>query len=447
MPYSPRVPDWLSIIVRAALGVTSLSVLVYWSAGLWRMYRSWRQVPGAAAGVEAGRGSSRTVALIIPAHNEEVALARLIPTLRAQDHEHLRIVLCLDRCTDRSASVARELVGSDPRFQIMELALCRDGWAGKTSAVWAGVGSVLGQDRIRHLSALVDRDPEDASRVTMPEASPDLPDLLLFADADTEFHPSCVRSAVGLLESRQLDLASYLSTMNHEHWFELVVQPAAGVELMRQYPLDRINRRSGRRRAFANGQFMLFRREAYEAVGGHAAVKDELLEDIALARAIQEGWYGYRTPTGGQVGVFLAGAMLKCRMYDSWTQFQNGWRRIYIEGAKRRISRLRAGAWCSAWFGAIGPAVALATMPIVLLSGGPAIAEERILLGIAIAALIVHAAALVGIHRMGQTPLWATLCFAAGSLLTARILLDAARDLAQGRSVRWGGKEYIRTPR
>ncbi len=159
-------------------------------------------------------------------------------------------------------------------------------------------------------------------------------DFLLFADADTLFSPGCIASALALMRERKLDLLSLLSTLTHDTWFERVVQTAAALELMRQFPLTRVNGVDGRRRAFANGQFMLFRRDAYDAIGGHEAVKDALLEDLALARRIDDGTR--------RLGVFMADGLFHCRMYADWPQFRRGWKRIYTEAASRRAKRLSA---------------------------------------------------------------------------------------------------------
>ena len=90
-----------------------------------------------------------------------------------------------------------------------------------------------------------------------------------------------------------------------------------------------VNRRDSRRH-FANGQFMLFRRDVYDAIGGHEAVKGELLEDIALARVVGMRRHDYAG------GCLMADGMLFCRMYRSWEAFRRGWRRIYTEAAKRK---------------------------------------------------------------------------------------------------------------
>jgi hypothetical protein len=266
-------------------------------------------------------------------------------------------------------------------------------------------------------------------------------DLLLFADADTTFDPACVRACVALLEHRGIDLLSLLSTLSCGKWFERLVQPAASFELVRQYPIDRANRRRNPR-AFANGQFMLFRRSAYEAVGGHESVRGELLEDIALARRIAE--------SGRAPGLFLADGLLRCGMYDSWTAFQGGWKRIYIEAAKRKVKRLNLAAAVVATTGAGLPLAALANAAFSgwLLSGDDE-SRRAGAIGLILAAggLGALAAVLLTASRLARTSQWTVLGYPVGALLVARILREAAADLRHRVAVRWAGREYIREPR
>ena len=223
---------------------------------------------------------------------------------------------------------ARAEIAGDARFEIVEIDTCPATWAGKAHTVHAGI--------TRSRAALA-------------------ADYLLFVDADTTFAPGCIAAALALMRERRLDLLSLLSTLAHDTWFERIVQTAASFELMRQYPL-RLANAPDERRAFANGQFMLFRRDAYVAIGGHEAVKDALLEDLALARRIVAA---KRTP-----GVFLAAGLFRCRMYTSWPEFRRGWKRIYIEAASRKAKRLSLLEWRIRWLGTIMPVWMLATLPI-----------------------------------------------------------------------------------
>ena len=217
----------------------------------------------------------------------------------------MRVVFALDRCTDDTRAVIERAAQSDPRVEIVTIESCPDDWAGKTHAAHRGVNDSTSA--------------HDA-------------DLLLFTDADTWFAPFCVRAAVSAMRERDSLMLSLLSTLDAHTLWEHALQPTAVMALLRQHPLDRVN--SPRtRRAFANGQFMLFDARAYRAVGGHAAVKDDLLEDIAFA-------YLYKNSDRAW-SVLPAGEALRCRMYDSRRAFLDGWRRIYLESARRIPKRLR----------------------------------------------------------------------------------------------------------
>jgi cellulose synthase/poly-beta-1,6-N-acetylglucosamine synthase-like glycosyltransferase len=401
-----------AILVLLAIG--ALGTLVYWSVAIFKIVRTFATVPTLRRGLTLPPPGpdAPSVCIIIPAHNEENVIVQLVASLRAQDYPNLRIVLSLDRCTDATVSRAREHIGGDPRFEILELSACPEGWAGKVHAVHAGV--------TRSTYA------RDAA-------------MLLFADADTVFHPGCVRAAVALFRERGLDMLSVLSTLTHDRWYEFCVQPAAGLELMRQYPITRANM-SEDRRAFANGQFMLFSAEAYRAIGGHEAVKDELLEDLELARRMA---YANRPS-----GVFVADGILTCRMYHSWSEFVRGWKRIYTESAKRKDARLVKAAWQVRTFGALFPVMAL-VLAILTLAGVPGDnASVRIGLGaLSISGLLVFWSATGMACRMGRTPPLCALLHPFGAWRVASILSSAARDLRTGAPTVWGGKSYVRERR
>jgi chlorobactene glucosyltransferase len=315
-------------------------------------------------------------------------------------------VLALDRCTDDTASIARTEIAGDARFEIIEIDACPADWAGKVHAVHAG--------------ATRSRGAADA-------------EYLLFADADTVFSPECIASSLAMMRHRKLDFLSLLSTLTHDTWFERVVQAAAALELMRQFPLTLANAPKNRR-AFANGQFMLFKRDAYEAVGGHAAVKNALLEDLALARLIDA--------RERSAGVFFAAGLFHCRMYADWPQFQRGWKRIFIEAANREPKRLSVSARRIRWLGTLLPLWMLGAG----LFGAAIVAHEPrmgwALLVLWLVAMLVWVGALSRISALSGAPAWTAPLHIVGAWLTANLLAEAASDLRSQRPTRWGGREY-----
>ncbi len=393
------------------LTAASLALGVYWSVGLWQVIRTMRTLPTARAGL-ALPAPDLSVCVVVPAHNEERTIGHLVASLRGQDHPRMRVVLALDRCTDATASVARAAIGGDDRFEVLEVAECPDDWAGKVNAVWTAVT----------------RSP--AARES---------DLLLFADADTTFHRGCVRATAALLQQRGLALLSLMSTLTADRWFERIVQPAAGLELMYQYPLLRASRPTDRR-AFANGQFILLRADAYRRIGGHEAVREHLLEDLALAREAARH--------GLPAALLLADGMLICRMYETWAEFRRGWKRIYTECANRRPTRLRRAALRVAIVNGLLPLAAAACLGVAFSQRdlGPAWATA-VPMTVAGVGLIVWLAAMVAIYRLSAAPLWSALLHPFASFPVASILAEAARDLRSRTPTQWGGRSYVRESR
>ncbi|MEZ6242310.1 MAG: glycosyltransferase [Phycisphaerales bacterium] len=403
------------LIVGGVLLLVSLASGLYWGAGLRQIVRTRRLLPTARDGVEIGERSPPTgrVCVVVPAHNEREKIGALIASLRAQDYADLRVVLALDRCTDGTPEVAREAVGGDDRFEIVEIDSCPQGWAGKVHAVFEGVARSAGA--------------KDA-------------DWLLFTDADTVFDPACVRATLAIAQERGDGLLSLLSTLTTARWYERFVQASCGLELVRQYPpLKASLKDASQRRAFANGQFMLFRRDVYEAAGGHAGVRDELLEDIALARRVRD--------VGAGASMLLADGMLSCAMYDDWAEFRKGWKRIFTEAANRKAGRLRKHAWRVRAVSTGLPLVALAGAGLGAweVSQGRTWGWACVVVGMA--ALGVWLVVMGITARAGGGSAWRAPLAGVGAWLTGSILLEAARDLEAGRPTSWGGREYARRAR
>lgn len=413
MPPAPTV----QIIALFALLVLAAGCCAYWLVVLWQVIRTATKLPTARGGLalpeaEALRTTGPPVCLVVPAHNEQAVIGDLARSLRAQDYPNLSVVFSLDRCTDDTDAVLRDAIRDDRRFTIHHVTECPPDWAGKVHAIHSAV----------HAS------PSAAAA-----------ELLLFADADTAFDPGCVRACVALLRNRKLDMLSLLSTLTTDRWFEKAVQPMAAMELIRQYPPLKVGR-GPTSRPFANGQFMLFRREAYEAVGGHESAKAELLEDLFLARRVA---WGDRT-----VGVLLADNMLRCRMYPTWAAFRRGWKRIYTEAANCRADRLRKSAVLLVLTGVlmpVGSVVATAAGILVYRAGGEPVAWWCGVAGAAGTAawLVASTAAL----RLGGSPFVSTLLSPIGAMAVVGILAEAAKDLATGRATAWAGRHYVRQAR
>lgn len=389
----------------------SAALLIFWTVAMVRIVWTMIRIPTArsARALRSTVSADESVCVIIPAHNESLVISKLVSSLLSQDHPRVHFVLALDRCTDDTAARARSLITSDPRFTIVEVTSCPEHWAGKVHAIHSAV-----------------------SRVEQARSA----DVLVFADADTVFAPDCVSTTLRLMNHRRLDLLSLVSTLTFGHWFEKLLQPAAGLELMKQFPLIRASRASGRR-PFANGQFIMMRRAAYDKIGGHEAVRDELLEDLAIARLAAQ----HDVPAG----VFLADTVLHCSMYPAYPAFRRGWKRIYTESANRRPERLRQWAWRCRAISTLLPLCAIVFTLLALFAWPEEWSAARvpgIILGASSLAMYFAAAAVV--YRLGHAPCWTVPGYPIGSWMVGGILLEAAHDLEEDKPTIWGGREYKR---
>ena len=400
-----------TFLVVTLVGLAAAAALaVYWAVGLYQVIRTIVLLPTARDGLSLPPPGA-SVCVVVPAHNEARVIGNLVHSLRQQDYKHVRFVLALDRCTDDTASVARGAAGPDERFEIFEIESCPDDWAGKVNAMWTAM------HRSEHARGA---------------------DFLLFVDADTTLHPGCVRATVALAQERKLDLLSLMSTLTSDTWFERVVQPVAALELMRQYPPLRASR-AERRRAFANGQFILFRAKPYWAFGGHERVKDHLLEDLGISRVASE--------EGLAAGLLNADGVLICRMYHTWAEFRKGWKRIYTECANRKPGRLGRAM--------VRVRILDALLPVLACVGAVAALSTSFEPGwvrvtgavVCLSGLVVWSVALAAIYRLSRAPLWSVLLYPLASWRVSGILREAAQDLVHDRPTEWGGRAYSRVSR
>lgn len=393
-------------VLMVILIVFSVLCALYWLTVTFEVHRTRKLLPTARDGISLAEQQPPTqrVCVIVPCHNEAGNIGTLIKSLKEQDYDRLRVVLALDRCTDDTLGVATHAVGDDDRFEIVEITHCPEEWAGKVHAAH------LGFTQSAHARSA---------------------EVLIFTDADTSMHPSCVSACIALMRERGLDFLSLLSTLSTYAWYERIVQPVTAFELARQYPLLRVNRMDEHRRPFANGQFMMFEKAVYDAIGGHESVKDAILEDIEFSRFVKAN--------GSIGGLLMADTMLRCRMYDNWSEYTRGWKRIYTESANREIKRLRRYALRTPIVTSLFPMLGLALVIASLFKGVD-------LVGIAVGmfALLSWSVGLVSVYRMSHAPMRDVPMSIIGAVLTGRIFWQAASDLATGRPTLWGGRSYVR---
>ena len=233
------------------------------------------------------------VSVIVPARNEEECLAPCLESLVAQSGIDFEVIVVDDASTDRTAEIARSFaaarIGADapvrPRVTVVPAPPLPDHWTGKNNAMAAGAKIAKGK-------------------------------WLLFTDADTVHKPGSLARAVAEAEEHSAALLSYSPEQEVRTFWEKAVMPVVFAELAATYPPKKVNDPASPIAA-ANGQYLLISREACDAVGGHAAISSNLLEDVAMARLVKS--------SGRKIFFRYGGDAVRTRMYRSWEQMKEGW--------------------------------------------------------------------------------------------------------------------------
>jgi hopene-associated glycosyltransferase HpnB len=230
------------------------------------------------------------VVAIVPARNEAETIARTITSLAKQDYPgEFQIILADDHSEDGTASLAQQAAAearASQRVRIHSAAALAPGWTGKLWALNEGV-----QTTLQHL-----------------------PELFWFTDADIEHGPDTLRRLVFRAERDALDLTSLMVLLQANTFAERLLIPPFLYFFLMLYPPRWIANPKART-AGAAGGCILLRREALERIGGFAAIRGEVIDDCALARAVKK--------SGGKIWMGLTRKSVSARGYGSFAEIRN----------------------------------------------------------------------------------------------------------------------------
>jgi cellulose synthase/poly-beta-1,6-N-acetylglucosamine synthase-like glycosyltransferase len=242
------------------------------------------------------------VSVIVPARNEEASLKNCLDSLVAQTNVAFEIIVINDHSTDRTHEIASSF--SDKRVRVVEAGGLPTGWTGKNNAVTAGAKVALGE-------------------------------WLLFTDADTVHLPGSLARSIDEATRQHAALLSYSPQQVVKSVWEKAVMPVIFAELAASFRPSQVSDPNSPAAA-ANGQYLLITRDAYDAVGGHAAIAAKLLEDVALARAVKR--------LGRKICFRFGGDAVRTRMYRTFAQLREGWTKnlVLLFPSPMRLATLRA---------------------------------------------------------------------------------------------------------
>jgi chlorobactene glucosyltransferase len=246
------------------------------------------------------------VTILIPAKDEGERIRACIRSALDQNYPRVEVIAIDDRSVDCTGAVMDEMAAADDRLRVVHIqpGSLPDGWTGKCNAMHTAVRDARGE-------------------------------WLLFVDSDVILKPDALSSCLGVAIRKSFDLLSLVPALESHTFWEGNLVPLAGAAMSVLFVVAVTNNSDFPGIAWANGQFMLFRREAYEKVGGHACVRDQFCEDVVIARTMKAQGLRPRVSWGADAAAV--------RMYSSLPQIIRGWGRIFFASDTGRMWRILLG--------------------------------------------------------------------------------------------------------
>jgi len=332
------------------------------------------------------------VSAIVPARNEEAVIRDCLDSLCRQQ-ALTEILVVNDHSVDDTAQLVRVFAERDPRVRLIEPEELPTGWVGKNYAAWAGAERAKG-------------------------------DWFLFTDADAVHVRDSAARALEIARETRAALVSFSPEQCLERWYEKALIPYVYCRLGAKFSYSRVND-PREEEAAANGQFLMIEQNVYRGVGGHAAIRAELIEDVALARLVKQAGYPIWFSSGKGI--------VRVRMYRSFRAMWEGW--------KKNIYRLMGGsreALFQETVKAEGPELATLLGTVIAWRETGSIGWAAAVLG---GGLVVILSAYARQLRRNQYSPWLLRYGIASRLLFTGVLWDSYRGHRKGK-VDWKGRKY-----
>jgi len=396
----------------------ALGCLAFWIGLTLDRSRAWpREAILPDVGNEETRRQSGLVYALIPARNEEIALARTLPSLLQQD-EIDQVVVADDGSDDATPEVVQRLArvsARGGRLQLVKVPPLPPGWSGKVHAIDYAVSNML---------------VGESPRIELENR------WWLFSDADIEQDASTVMALLERAESDDqggpFDLVSVMARLHTDSFWEKLLIPPFVFFFQLLYPFRRVSDAKSSVAAAAGG-CILVRRQAYESAGGHAAIRTALIDDVALAKLVKEN--------GGRVWLGLDPNICSIRHYSRLDEL---WRMVSRGAFVQLRYRIDLLALVVLGLGVLvmGPPLLIAGVALNIETGAVAVPMGLRIITWASLAWLLQARALLPSVRHHQVPGAYCLTLPLAGGLYGLMTCTSAWSHIFGRGQRWKGRSY-----
>jgi len=344
------------------------------------------------------------ISVCVPARNEARNIRRCVESLLAQDYPNFEIIVLDDRSTDATPQILDELSKRDARLKVIAGSELDPGWAGKPHALTQASAAARGE-------------------------------WLCFVDADTFPAPGTLRAVHAKAVETNADFFSIFTHQEMESFWERAVLPLVLTALSVGFSPRKVNDPESDV-AIANGQFIFIKRRVYDAIGGHAAIRDSIVEDKDLAVLTKSSGYRLIVADGGD--------FVRTRMYTSLPELWEGWTKNIYLGLREEPRLVALGIFGAflALFGALALPVWVG-IGVYLTVASP----NHVGLVILVEALIVWGTLIywrVLTNRAIEIPPWYALTAPLGAGVFAAMMFTSAFRVISGKGVTWKGRRYQR---
>ena len=239
--------------------------------------------------------NAQPLTVMIPARNEAENIETSVRSVLASEwNGPIQLIVIDDRSTDDTSAILSRIAAEDDRLTVHLGQEPGEGWLGKPHALHQAQTLATG-------------------------------DIYLFLDADVQLDPQGIMKTWQRMDAQKAVMSSVLGRLETGSFFEHVIQPRLGAILAGGNPLSEVND-PDHERVLANGQFLLFTKDAYEQMGGHFAIRDSVLDDVDFAARAKEMGLAYR--------LYYGQTVFSCRMYRGLGEIWAGWSKNLFPGLK-----------------------------------------------------------------------------------------------------------------